>query len=431
MKLITFTPVHLKSAIGRMAAMVTRALVSQGHVVIVIGTEGSKVALDECHDFCVPIFRWDDSRNVLAAIESADISVYHVGDNFAYHEGGVYWLERFPGIVCLHDFYLADLYNGWMSSEPRDFARDIVQSWYGNDTAEKYFACLGSDTFIEETKDSSPMTEWVCAMAAGVVTHSEWGCDRVFNSCPGPVRVTPLAYDILETLSRDNYIDSPSCINLLTVGHINNNKRVESVVRAIGSSKLLKKSIKYRVVGPIDSKTKAFLVGLANEVGVALTVSGKVSDIVLHEAFIESNVVCALRWPVLEAASASAIEAMLYGKPLLVTDAGFFTELPDSCVIKIDPENEIDDVIAALEVQCTSPEAGRSLGQRAQSWASQTFTAEGYAQNLIEVALQVSVAMPAILATNYYKNMIVQWSGKAEILYAEEVIGPLKVFDMG
>src|SRR5690606_19915606 len=143
----------------------------------------------------------------------------------------IHWLELAPGLVCLHDFFLGNLFNGWAQIS-RESADQVLLDWYGEHEANRYFSFSDVESFIEGTRHTTPMTEWICSQALAVIAHSHWGCDRVVASCPGPVRVVPLAYDLPlgETICGDEKTHRTAGLQLLTVGHINRNKRVESII---------------------------------------------------------------------------------------------------------------------------------------------------------------------------------------------------------
>lgn len=85
----------------------------------------------------------------------------------------------------------------------------------------------------------------------------------------------------------------------------------------------------YRLIGAVEPEVMSSLSALAARLGVNLVISGEVDDNELERAFTESDVISCLRWPALEAASASAIEVlMLYGKAVIVTDTGFYADIP-------------------------------------------------------------------------------------------------------
>lgn len=428
MNLLIFTPAIKKSAIGRMAALVTHDLIAQGHQVTIVRTEAKHLLSSEIHDFNTTTLFWHNLEKLPYIIQAADLCLYQIGDNFEYHEGGLYWLPRLPGLVCLHDFYVGCLFWGWGQSRCLE-AQSILQLWYGKAVADTFFNFSNNESFLAGTHDVSPMTEWICAMALGVITHSSWGCERVLRSCSGPVRVVPLAYNAPNTKD-----DRQSCKNgnlqVLTIGHINGNKRVASVISAIASSNLLKQSITYRLIGNILPEAALFLSVLAKNLGVSLVISGEVDDQTLALALSSCDIVSCLRWPSLEAASASTIEAMLYGKPVIVTDTGFYAEIPNGYVLKVSPNNEIDDIRMALVRLLEDKNLRQSIGAQAKEWASKTFTAANYAAEVIQIAAEINQARPTINALNYFSDLIYRWcDGTTDALDHNLTLSPLNIFD--
>ncbi|HHW4685595.1 MAG TPA: glycosyltransferase [Xylella sp.] len=430
MKLIVFTPTNTKSAIGRMAALVTRELVAQESEVTVVRTEAKHMLSTDVHDFGTRVLPWDDDAEVRALIRSADAGVYHIGNSFEFHEGGVRWLAEFPGLVCLHDFFLGHLFYGWAQTH-RAHAHAVLQRWYGEEMAERFFSFSDSESFIEGTREVIPMTEWICSQADGVVTHSSWGCGRVMNSCPGPVRVVSLAYDAPAALANTavNTSAGGRTLQLLTIGHVNPNKRIASVIQAIGLSPLLRNRVNYRLIGAIEPEMMNSLSALAERLGVNLVISGEVDNNDLERAITESDVISCLRWPALEAASASAIEAMLYGKAVIVTDTGFYADIPDSCAIKINQSNEIPELQSSLEVLLEKKIRVINLGEDAQRWASQTFTARNYAMQLIEIIGNTSRTVPAKRAVDSFCDILSRWSSNGAFFLAPDLINPLSLFE--
>jgi glycosyltransferase involved in cell wall biosynthesis len=429
MKLIVFTPANTKSAIARMAALVTRELVAQGCEVTVVRTEAKHLLSTDLHDFGVRVLSWDNEAEVRVLILGSDACIYQIGNNFEYHEGGVRWLADFPGVVCLHDFFLGHLFYGWAENH-RAQAYGVLQSWYGEESAVRFFSFSDNESFIGGTLEDMPMTEWICSQADGVITHSSWGCDRVLNSCAGPVRVVPLAYDAPAALA--NTVINTSAdrtLQILTIGHVNPNKRVASVIQAIGISPLLRNRVNYRLVGAVEPEMMSSLSALAARLGVNLVISGEVDDDELKHAITESDVISCLRWPALEAASASAIEAMLYGKSVIVTDTGFYADIPDSCVVKINPSNEIPDIQYFLEVLLEDRSRVKNLGENARNWAAQTFTSKNYAMQLIEVIEITSRTAAVKRAVDFYRVILSRWSSNGASLVTTDLVKPLSIFE--
>jgi glycosyltransferase involved in cell wall biosynthesis len=428
MNLVMFSPAIRTSAIGRMAALVTRALAARGHEVTVVRTESENLLHTETYNFGTTVLPWNDSVRLAKIFQLSDTFIYQIGNSYEFHQGGLHWLERLPGLVCLHDFFLGHLFLGWAQSL-RAEAETVLRSWYGDDAAARFFGFSNGNGFIEGTRDISPMTEWICSLGHGVITHSNWGCERVMNSCAGPVRVVPLAYNAPgASASKRIPVSTGESLQLLTVGHVNSNKRVESVIQAIGNSSFLKQRVVYRLVGLIQPETVNSLSALARKHGVRLLISGEVDDATLLRAIEESDVISCLRWPSLEAASASAIEAMLYGKPAIVTDTGFCSEIPDSYVLKISPDNELGDLKMILERLLFDKNLRAMVGAQGQLWASQTFTAENYAGEIIDMVEQTLRAKPSMEAVGYFCGILNRWSATPKSASLEQMIDLLGIF---
>jgi glycosyltransferase involved in cell wall biosynthesis len=428
MKLVMFTPAIKTSAIGRMASLVTQALLKLGHSVDVIRTEDLPHLQSEAHDFGTGLVAWTESARVENLVRSADAVSYQVGDNYAYHRGCLQWLSFVPGVICLHDFFLANLFYEWARKNKIE-AGAILCAWYGEEVARQFFVSHKlSEEFIEANKDIAPMTEWICSMARGVITHSGWGIQRVMASCAGPVRVIPLAYDSLPSV-KGLVNHGTEEFNLLTVGNVNPNKRTESVIQAIANSAVLRSCTTYRVVGYITPGMAERLSALARALQVKLIISGEVSPASLTHAMSQADVICCLRWPSLEAASASAIEAMLYGRPVIVTDTGFYSELPDTCVRKIRIQNEILELQQALEQLYENVPERIAMGVKAAEWAAVTYQAENYASQLIDISLAAQRAAPMLKAAQSLAGTMWQWEASPGLLALRDTLSPLRLFD--
>jgi glycosyltransferase involved in cell wall biosynthesis len=196
---------------------------------------------------------------------------------------------------------------------------------------------------------------------------------------------------------------------------MNSNKRVGSVIAAIGSDALLRQRVDYSLIGVITPAEAAAVRSQASAELVEVAVVGEASTADLASLLANSHAVAALRWPCLEAASASAIEAMLAGKPTLVTRAGFYDELPDDCVMKISREDEVEEVRIALHRLVEDASIGAAIGVRARDYASAMFRAEPYAEQLVTLARHaLTVAAPLAVIDDIVRTLG-EWDAGREL----------------
>lgn len=430
MKLVIFTPVLQASAIGRMARLVVRALCDAGHGISVVRTESTGNRSGETLDFGVQVLNWTATAEVQSIIANADAVVYQMGNNFSYHAGATYWLERQRGIVCLHDFFLGHLFCSWAQGDLQR-GEAVLRHWYGDPIAQAFFRHASSSHFIEATHQIAPLTEWIASQGSAVISHSGWGMRRVLSACPGPVRVVPLAYEAA-------HIDAPSSgassqsndrMQILTVGHVNPNKRAACVIRALGAEGRLRDGTTYTLAGAIQPEMRRSLEEMAAALGVDLRICGEVSEAELGRLLGQADVVCCLRNPTLEAASASTIEAMLSGRSVIVEDAGFYAELPEDCVRKIRPEREEEDLREVLLALKSDPRGRRLLGDRAAAWGRQTFSAENYARQLVKLVPLSQRSTLVAETMQVYARQLEQWGGAESLLTSPQTLDPLRIFD--
>lgn len=428
MKFVFFTPTRKTSAIGACSAFISRKLLQDGHAVSVIRTETPAEQDANVHDFGLDPIAWQDTDAVSASIDQADVLVYQIGNNYDYHAGCLHWLEKKSGIVILHDVYLGGLFHVVPQTDmPK--AHAILKAWYGQEMAQAYFHIAHED-FIEKTMASAPMTEWICAMAQAVITHSDWGIERIEAACPGPIAVVPLAYDssvLKHTVTSEPKADGR--FRILTIGHINPNKRVESVITAIGQSEALKACTTYQLAGPIRESDAQKLTELAKIQGVDLVISGRVDDASLVLALQASDVVTCLRWPALESASASLIDALLCAKPTLVTDTGFYKEIPNEYVFKIEHAQEVIEIQQVLEYLHEQPQKARATGLAAKVWAQETFHIDNYVGQLLGVAQLTLKAAPARDALGFISQTHARWSQGHALAFSDDLRVALKFFE--
>jgi len=393
MKIAWVTPLLARSAIGRESVRIADALAARGLDVTLIGSEAERPD-EPLHSTQLATSYWRDiPLETLPTI--FDAVVVNLGDNYAFHAGAFPILEAAPCIGVFHDFYLHNLFNGWLhyTGQAPGVREAVIATAYGPDAGPLAAPSARGEMDLEELAARLPMTEWVAAKCAGALIHARFYESRVTQTCPGPVAMARLpvaARGVAPLRARRR-----ERLKVLTVGVMNPNKCVEHVIGAIGASEPLRERLEYRLAGPIAPEAKARLEGVAAAAGLSsLTVLGAVDEATLEKELAQADIICCLRRPVLEGSSGSAIEGLLSGRPVIVADAGFYSELPDDLVFKVPADVRQASLSATLMRLAADEELRRKTGARAQRWAMNAFRLEQYVEGVLGLIGESRVAAP-------------------------------------
>src|SRR5262249_35619879 len=407
MKIAWVTPYNTRSAIGRFSGLVARRLGHADHAVTIVRSEAVDVLDGSDVLTGTEVVRWDEVCYAPDFWSPFDAVVYNVGDNYPFHVGAIELLQRYPGVVIFHDYFLLDLFSAWHAAKGGQALADrILEDIYGYGAAVRFHANDGVAGWLEHMSENFPLTEWIGRFADGAVAHSNFYVDRLRHCCGGPVTMIPLAYDALTDFRPLAGRSESSGIRVLTIGHVNQNKRVESVIRAIGGSDMLRELCHYHVVGLVSDQERDRLLAVARAVSFhELEITGQVSDQTLRAEIEAADVICCLRWPVFEGGSASAVEAMLSGRPVIATDAGFFSDLPDDLVFKVDPKCELSSLTMQLMRLVLDPGLRATVGARAAAWAKSAFNVDTYIARLVPLLEEVARLRPALRAAAHFGHL--------------------------
>jgi glycosyltransferase involved in cell wall biosynthesis len=380
MKIGWATPLHHSSAIGRFSAGVTRELARRGVKIDLLRTDRADLLAEPHLPSALKIVNLAGMKDY-GALRDYDLLVYNIGDTIRLHYHAAAAAMQVPGICIFHDAVIFNLFRDWIAN-PRQL-EPTINGIYGPRT---YAPPQPDEHALVKAAADYPMLEWLAPFALAAVAHGRHYMGRLERSCAGPVRHIPLAYDLPETIAPLRARSKGDILRLATIGHVNENKLGAEVIRALGESGHLRRHCSYRLAGPISNAMRDKLGQLAERCGVSLHMTGALSRSELAREIEDADAILCLRRPVLEGASASAIEAMLAGRPIIVLDHGFYRELPDALTLKLPPHFEPAALGQRISWLLGHPEESRALGRRAASWASDTFSFSRYADGFLQLA---------------------------------------------
>jgi glycosyltransferase involved in cell wall biosynthesis len=296
-----------------------------------------------------------------------DMAVFHIGNHIC-HEAIVKTFMRYPGVVVMHEYMLHGLVLQMTlgRGDVPGYAREVAYA-QGKDGLTKVRKRI-------QIPDTEPLNQRLLDLGLGFIVHSAYARRQLLESRPGlRVRRLPMPFrpESVSPLTRSQArvrlgMDEDAFI-VGVFGFLNTCKRVESVLEAFRQLSNRVPQAQLFFVGELlydqyNPITIAQRLGLE---GVRLTGFVPLDDFKHYIAAVDAAV--NLRYPTFGEASASALRVMGAGRPTIVSDAGWFAELPDDCVLKISGgENEAEMLAAHLWRLAQDEALRRELGQRAR-----------------------------------------------------------------
>jgi glycosyltransferase involved in cell wall biosynthesis len=283
----------------------------------------------------------------------ADLALYHVGNNPEAHGWIVDALKRRPGVVVLHELVLHHLIAGITigRGQGRGYL-DAMERDYG--VAGRLLALGVLDNLLpliwETQPERFPLTGTVLDLAEGLIVHSRY-VERGAREAGygGPIWRIPHPAWPEETIEPAELAGDPlvGCF-----GYLNMNKRIPQLLEGFTLLRQKRPGARLLLVGDaaerFDLDRRLERLGIGDE---ALIRESYVSEDRFWALMAACDVLVNLRSPTMGETSGSVIRGLSLGKPMLVSDLGWFAELPDGVALKIPvDEYEVPTIAAALEL---------------------------------------------------------------------------------
>jgi glycosyltransferase involved in cell wall biosynthesis len=221
--------------------------------------------------------------------------------------------------------------------------------------------------------------------ALGVVVHSGYARDALCAQLAPGIPVLQLNLPSAPPAEIQPRTGGHGPLRFVFCGHVGPNRRLIEFLEAwshLPEPGLLSLDL----FGNITSSRQ--LSQYAEHYGVAqyIRFNGYVSDAELDEALQSADFAINLRWPTMGEASASQLRYWSAALPTLVSDVGWYGELPDDTVCKISINNEAGDLLALLEDALLAREKYRQFGRRGWERLHSEHAPSEYARELVAFA---------------------------------------------
>jgi glycosyltransferase involved in cell wall biosynthesis len=312
-----------------------------------------------------------------------DLAVYHIGNNPEAHGWILDALRRAPGAVVLHDFVLHHLVAG-VTIGRRDGHGylDAMEAEHG--VVGRLLAHGVLDRRLpplwESRPEDFPLAGEVLSLASGVVVHSRHVEERVRAAgFAGPVARVP------HPAWADPRVERAAVAGDFLIGafgNVNQSKRAPQLLEAFARLRADRPGARLLLVGAaspgFDLERRLQRLGLE---GDGIVREGYVDERRLWSLMTACDVHVSLRSPTMGETSGTAIRALALGKPLVVTEVGWFAELPRDVALAVPVgEREVADLGAALRLLAERPDVREAMGSAARSLARSEHDVERVAE---------------------------------------------------
>jgi glycosyltransferase involved in cell wall biosynthesis len=316
---------------------------------------------------------------------NADIALYHIGNDAEAHGWIVEALRRRPGVVVLHDFVLHHLVVG-LTFARGDAAGYLAAMEREGGLVGRLLGYAVLDNKLPPLWDTRPedfpLTGEVIAYATGLIVHSHYVEERArATGYRGPiVRIPHPAWPVPAVApARVEGAPLVGCF-----GHLNESKRIGELLSAFARLRERHPGARLLLVGGASVRLQRIVY----------------PDDVIREEYVPEDrlwalmaacdAIVSLRSPTMGETSGSAIRALSLGKPLVVSDVGWFSELPGEAVLKVPVDEREEDTLAAALEALTDEQVRRSMGAAGRVLVEREHrldrVAEAYAAALEELA---------------------------------------------
>ena len=301
-----------------------------------------------------------------------DRVVYQMG-NSPFHAHMLSLIEEVPGTVVLHDFFLSSLMQ-WLETQAGE-----AGSWTSSLYKSHGYAAVQEQIMNgEAAKNRYPVNRHVLEHARGIIVHSrfsyrllgQWYGAKSKNDCC----VIPLLRASAQHSEREKLRESLGLeekdILVCSFGFIDVTKSTHKILDAWLNSNLSFGGKCYLTFvgenhgGDYGAELRRTIenCGLSKRINI----TGFASADLFKQYLAASDIAIQLRTQSLGETSASVLDCMNYGLPVIVNANGSMAELDSDSVYMLRDCFEEPDLIAALNDLYSSPEKRKKIGENAR-----------------------------------------------------------------
>jgi glycosyltransferase involved in cell wall biosynthesis len=337
-------------------------------------------------------FNWFSYGKYKKNAHNYDIPLYHMGNN-EYHMFIYDSLLKFPGITVLHDIFLHGFV--WSQSLAKGNSERYISEFeycYGDQGGKIARNAIQSGAYPEFTY---PLIKRIVDKSLGIICQSEFGAKKVLTEQPNAIcTVIPQPFTIDSNTHENEKSEKEQIIQqrwgienkypiVISFGYVSVHKRYDVILDIFKKFLEIYPHALWIIIGQdkIGLKNKINELRLNEQVKI----TGYVSEEILIEIIKISDFCVNLRYPTAGETSRSVLQIMSLGKPVIVSNVGWFSELPNNSCLKVDVDSYQYTVLFELFKLLTEKRKIREvLGKNARDYVIKNHDPEFVAQRYCE-----------------------------------------------
>ncbi len=311
-------------------------------------------------------------KKITDKIDQYDAIIYHMGNN-PFHIYMYETLMKYDGIVVYHDIFLHGLI--WnMTIGKGNKSRYIEEFKYCYGDRGRLIAedAMKSGSYPEFER---PLLKRMLDKSSGIIVHSTFGKNIILEE-KKDINIVKINQAVTvhkdldkEIIRKKLGIDNDAII-VVTFGYIYPHKRIHKAITAFARFNKKFPDSKYFLVGE-RSCDCTDLDRYVEKLGIRKSVifTGFIPFERATEYIAMSDICINLRYPTAGETSSGTLRVLSMGKPVIISNVGWFSELPDSCCVKVDIDKyEEETIFESLNIFASDKELRTKMGENAREY---------------------------------------------------------------
>lgn len=304
-----------------------------------------------------------------------DMALYHMGNN-DLHEYIYKTLIKYPGICVFHDIYLHGFL--WSTTIARkDQARYVEEFRYCYGEQGEAIAKNAITGGIYPEFDY-PLIKRMIDNSVGIICHSEFAVGKVLSE-GSPLSMCKIDQPITSSSILKNSLseDKDQLKQKLGLGNkhpiitsfgfISGHKRYHILLNAFKEFLIDQPNSTLILIGDDLVGIDKLISDLELKKHVIKT--GYISYKMLVQYLTVSDFCVNLRYPTAGETSRSVLQLMAAEKPVIVSNVGWFSEIPDNCCLKIDVDSYEEEILLeSMRLLASEDKVRKQIGKNAREY---------------------------------------------------------------